>query len=168
MNVAHVSHHYYANNGLRTLPRCDLEAVLRRAWNDRNPARSGAGDIKVDLMERIYLGCAPRYLATGRSPLPCRALRASVFVDAGLEVYPCTIFDRPVGRLPESGFALSRLRAGDDWKEARAAIDAGACPGRWTPCEAYTAVLGNILRPGLARIAAAVLGKTFRNGKDPT
>jgi len=166
VNVAHVSDHYYANSRLQPLPRRDLEAVLGKARAARKPARSGRGDSWIDLLERIYLGCAPRYLASGRSPLPCRALRASVFVDAGLDVYPCTIFNRPVGSLVEAGFALDRLRAGADWRKARAAIDGGACPGCWTPCEAYPAVLGNLLRPGIATIIRAALARTIPNGRE--
>jgi MoaA/NifB/PqqE/SkfB family radical SAM enzyme len=175
VNLAHTSNHYYANSSLKTLPREHLEDALLTARNGRHArngrrvrsgdgaTRPGRGSSCVDLMEKIYLGLASVFLASGRTPLPCKALRASVFVDAGLTVYPCTVFGRNLGSLRDSDFRIDALRASPQWSRARAEIDAGGCPGCWTPCEAYTAVLGNILRPGIARIVRAAAGNG-RNG----
>ena len=41
----------------------------------------------------------PEFLETGRSPLPCKALRAGVFVNAQGEVHPCTVYGRPLGNV---------------------------------------------------------------------
>jgi Fe-coproporphyrin III synthase len=170
LNIAHTAGHYYRNESLPALPPQDAARTINRALKSRNPKcshydrvgkRAFSRSRAVDLVERIYLGGAIRYLKTGRPPLPCKALAGSVFIDAGLNVYPCTIFDRPVGNLRNSDYSLETLRMGKDWRDARRAIAAGRCPGCWTPCEACPAITGNALSPrGLVTIL-----KTLAEGR---
>ena len=49
------------------------------------------------------------YLTTGRTPMPCHALRASCFIDPWGVVYPCISYSRPIGRLRETGMRLDPI-----------------------------------------------------------
>ena len=74
------------------------------------------------------------------------ALASSVFVDARWNVYPCSMYDAPLGNLRDAGFDLAPI-----WESERAVtlqreIAERRCPNCWTPCEAYQTILGNLLR----------------------
>jgi MoaA/NifB/PqqE/SkfB family radical SAM enzyme len=143
-NLGMESGHYYRNLGSGTrAPAGALAAVERHR-------RGGLGP--VALLERAYQRRVGRYLATGRSPVPCSALRASVFVDSKGVVYPCSIYDRPLGSLRENGYDLGRVLSAGEARAARADVVADRCPGCWTPCDAYpsllTALASRRERPG--------------------
>ncbi len=132
-NLGMESGHYYKNLGSGTrAPAEALAAVERYRRKGLSP---------VSLLERAYQRRVGRYLATGRSPVPCSALRASVFVDSKGIVYPCSIYDRPLGSLRENGFDLGRVVRGAEARSAREAVVADKCPGCWTPCDAYPSLL---------------------------
>jgi len=191
LNVAHHSEHYYRNtadagSGADESALRAFAPILHQAWAARSPFRTdkhagpppepGLGSfsgtpkpaersllqrLSLNSMERVYLGNTLEYLATGRSPLPCQALRASVFVDARMTLYPCTIFSRPIADLRQDGYSLANLRIDKRWRDTRRLITCEQCPGCWTPCEAYSAVLGSLLRPR----AVKVLGRLLSDGR---
>jgi len=134
MNVYTESGHYYANlqAGMR---RPDaLDGVIRRAVE----AREGSWR-PTDLIEAAYLRLVPEYLATGRSPLPCKALRAGVFIDAQGDVHPCTVYGRKLGNVLET--PLYEILDGAEAADARDVIGRDACPGCWSPCEANPTIV---------------------------
>jgi MoaA/NifB/PqqE/SkfB family radical SAM enzyme len=138
-NLGMESGHYYRNlgSGMRA-PREALAAVERHRRRGLNP---------VSLLERAYQKRVRKYLETGRSPVPCSALRASVFVDSKGIVYPCSIYDRPLGSLRENGYDLGRVLRGAEALSAREAVVADRCPGCWTPCDAYPSLLTALAAP---------------------
>lgn len=151
LNLAHTSSHYYSNRddeNLRPPPGAVIPLLARYG----RAARQHPG--AVGFLEGTYRAGAVRYLAYGTPPLPCRAARASLFVDAGWQAWPCTVFDRPLGDLRAHGFRVSALKASGALASAVRAIERGACPGCWTPCEAFTSILCSLLRPGLFRLLA--------------
>jgi radical SAM protein with 4Fe4S-binding SPASM domain len=97
------------------------------------------------LLERAFLGHLETYLETGRTPMPCHALRASCFIDPWGVVYPCISYSRPVGRLRETGMRLAPIWEGADAAGTQREIWQGQCPQCWTACEAYQSILGNTL-----------------------
>jgi MoaA/NifB/PqqE/SkfB family radical SAM enzyme len=151
VNLAHSSRHYYGNPKLQPLPSEIPAALLNQLIRSRRFGFSG-----IHILERLYLKGARRYLRTGRSPLPCQACAASVFIDGNWSVFPCTVFSKPLGDLRSLNYDLSRLASTRIFTETRADIAAGACPGCWTPCEAYTAILGMALKPPLLRLALSL------------
>lgn len=140
VNLAQVSSHYYGNDGMeRTTAAAvaDLAEFVRRRGRRASP---------VAWLERAYQQRVPEFAATGRTSVPCAALSASVFVDARWNVYPCSMWDAPLGNLRESGFDLAPI-----WDSPRAAslqrdAETGRCPNCWTPCEAYQSILSNLVR----------------------
>ncbi len=140
VNVAQESAHYYQNAGVGRAPPAalaDLAAFMEKRGSPTHP---------VAVLERRYQRLAPMFLETGRTPLPCKALASSVFVDARWNVYPCSMYDAPLGNLRENDFDLDAV-----WNDAKTSslqrdIAERKCPNCWTPCEAYQTILGNLLR----------------------
>ncbi len=141
VNLAQESAHYYGNEGLGRGGAdllADIEEFQRRRGTPLHP---------VALLERLYQKRLRGFVETGRTPVPCRALSSSIYVDPTWRVYPCTMWDAPLGNLRESEFDLAPL-----WRSAaadarRREIAEGRCPHCWTPCEAYPSILAQILRP---------------------
>lgn len=137
LNVATWSGHYYDNldAGLRkpARPHEAIRRVLRRRRARWSP---------TDWLEATYLSLVPQHVRTGRSPLPCRSLYTSVFVAPTGTVQPCTVFDRPLGdafRRP-----LTEILATPEAEAARQEVLHDACPGCWSPCEAYQTILSRL------------------------
>ena len=61
------------------------------------------------LLEHAYLEHLDEFLPTGRTPMPCHALRASCFIDPWGVVYPCITYSRPIGRLRDTGMRLEPI-----------------------------------------------------------
>jgi MoaA/NifB/PqqE/SkfB family radical SAM enzyme len=143
LNVYTVSGHYYANEGAPLRPPADVEEAIGKALR----AREGSWN-PVDLLESAYLRRIPEHLRTGRSPLPCKSLRAGVFVGAEGDVYPCTVYGRRLGNVLER--PLYEILDGEEARAAREVIAKDRCPGCWSPCEAHPTILasapGSLLR----------------------
>ena len=138
-NVYTESGHYYENlEGALEAPDT-LASVLQKAVAVRSQSWH-----PTDLIESTYLRLLPEFLRTGRSPLPCKALRAGVFVDVNGDVHPCTVYGRPLGNLRLQ--SLYEILDGDEARDARAVVEKDACPGCWSPCEANPTIVA--LAPG--------------------
>src|SRR5688500_2563574 len=96
-------------------------------------------------LENAYLRNLDRFLATGRTPMPCHALRASCFIDPWGVVYPCISYSRPIGRLRDTGMRLEPLWNAADTARLQGEIWKGDWPQCWTAGEAYQSMLGNAL-----------------------
>jgi len=141
LNLAHHSAHAYRNLG-SVLPPVPTALAVVDALAAARPRRLDP----LEFLERRYWRYARPYLLGGRLPPRCGALRASVFLAADMQVYPCSIWERPLGHFADVGFRLRALGEFDDARAARA--DAGrACPGCWTPCEALPSLVAGAGRP---------------------
>ena len=141
VNLAQESAHYYQNTGMAPAEEGvlrDMEEFQRRRGSSLHP---------VHLLERMYQRRLRSFVGTGRSPVPCRALRSSIYVGPTWDVFPCTMWDSPLGNLRSTGFDLRPFWEGEAAKARRAEIDRGACPHCWTPCEAYPSLLAQVLKP---------------------
>ena len=142
LNVAQRSGHYYGNAEADAVvpDPMSARAEMKKYQSLRGPARSPS-----QLLESAYLRNLDEFLLTGRTPMPCHALRASCFIDPWGVVYPCITYSKPMGRLRETGMRLDPI-----WNDPRTAqvqgdIWKGQCPQCWTACEAYQSILGNSL-----------------------
>jgi radical SAM protein with 4Fe4S-binding SPASM domain len=142
LNVAQVSSHYYENSSVAGMAP-SREQVERELATYRG--LQGRPRAAKHLLERAFLGYLERYLRTGRTPMPCHALRASCFVDPWGVVYPCISYSRPIGRLRETGMRLAPIWEDAQTRQVQREIWQGDCPQCWTACEAYQSILGNAL-----------------------
>lgn len=140
VNLAQISAHYYGNAAMDPTTADalgDLEEFVRRRGSGLHP---------VAWLERQYQERVRSFLETGRTPVPCKALASSVFVDARWNVYPCSMWDAPLGNLRDHGFDLAPLWSSGRTASLQREIESGRCPNCWTPCEAYQTILGNLAR----------------------
>ncbi|MBU7032479.1 MAG: radical SAM protein [Theionarchaea archaeon] len=92
-----------------------------------------------NLIPHIYTRLLKKYLTGNLSSLRCVSGRSSFFLDPYGILYPCITMDTPFGNLKES--PLSTLLQTQRSKSIVKKIREGKCPGCWTPCEAYQAIL---------------------------
>jgi MoaA/NifB/PqqE/SkfB family radical SAM enzyme len=145
VNIVHESQLHLRNLELGLRRAVDPGALARSAEAYRRLRGFGLGP--VDYLESAYLRRVRRFLETGRTPMRCHALRSSCFVDSWGTVFPCTIYERPLGSLREVDFDLGRIWSSSGTAEVQREIWDYRCPQCWTPCEAYQSILGNALRP---------------------
>lgn len=141
LNLAHQSSHYYRNDDDVRPPVAPALRLIDTVQRLR-----GLPLTPLDWMERRYWQIARRHLEQGDPDVRCGALRASVFVGADLSVHPCSIFDRKLGNLADVGYALRRIPELPGARAALGAVETGACPRCWSPCEAFPTLLLNLGR----------------------
>jgi MoaA/NifB/PqqE/SkfB family radical SAM enzyme len=144
VNLAHVSPHYYGNaDGGDTQPDTsggEIASALRDIMKKRGWRAS-----PFKMVERRFQKLALRYLATGKCPRDCAALMASCFLGEEGTVYPCSIWDKPLGNIRDTEYSLQPLVKSDEAARLRKVLLAKRCPNCWTPCEAYPTLAANLL-----------------------
>ncbi len=154
LNVAQKSGHYYAN--------AELDAFVPDAMTARTEMANyrrlrGSPISPRQFLEDTYLKHLDEFLQTGRTPMPCHALRASCFIDPWGVVYPCITYSRPLGSLRDTGMRLDPIWNAPETVGCQAEIWKGDCPQCWTACEAYQSILGNVLAGRRHRPAARAM-----------
>jgi MoaA/NifB/PqqE/SkfB family radical SAM enzyme len=152
VNIPHISEHYYNNasgdRGAitgRDLTETEYRRKLLQAL-DRYMKGRGRPLLKpFDWVEFLYQQKAKEYLATGATPLDCSALMSSCYLSENGTVYPCLIWDEPLGNIRETGYSLEPILRSPQAAELRRKILAKNCPNCWTPCEAYPTLAANLL-----------------------
>ncbi len=160
VNFVHRSPHHFDNTERVSPPDPErLRAAIRRLLARRGPPRA-----PTHLLEHLYLALVPVHLRSGQSPVPCSSLTGNAYVAPEGTVYPCTIWDAPIGNLRRVDYDLKRLWALPEAKRLRAEVAAQRCPGCWTPCEAYPSILAHLPRTTRALVTAQRSGAT---GSEP-
>ncbi|MFH0946122.1 MAG: radical SAM protein [Planctomycetota bacterium] len=144
-NLAHHSPHAYAN-GPEVIPESGKALSLLAGEVLRRKAGCGP----LPLLEAAYWKLSHRFLATGRSPIPCGALAASAFVSPDLYLFPCVSWDHPLLDLRTVDYSLEAGLRHAEAIRARQRARAGECPVCWTPCEAFPTMLSGMARVGVA------------------
>jgi MoaA/NifB/PqqE/SkfB family radical SAM enzyme len=178
LNIPHFSQHYYGNVASKGTDgfggkahREEIAAALRLASlgarrtgklplsgdpqtpTARAPAPQGTLIPAVmRTIERVYRAEAKRYLSQGQTSVVCSALRSTVYLSEKGDVYPCTIWNKPLGNVRNTGYALMPLVEAARRTGVRKAIVERRCPNCWTPCEAYPSILASPLRSAFAAV----------------
>jgi len=142
VNFAQTSEHYYGNDGdTVTAPRDAAQRELR--WYR---AQRAGGRGPADWVESTFLRELDAFLQSGRTPMRCHSLRSSCFIDPWGTVFPCISYNRPLGRLRDTGMRLAPIWDAASTRTVQQEIWNGDCPQCWTACEAYHSILGNVIR----------------------
>jgi MoaA/NifB/PqqE/SkfB family radical SAM enzyme len=156
VNPMQRSPHFFGNADQAVPGRDQALAWLTEVERLRGPVRD-----PFALVERLYLRTLRWSLRRGgRAPVPCQALRASVFVGPTGTVHPCHI--RPagagagaaaaaagLGNVRDHGGDLAALLRAPAARAERARLARHGCDGCWTPCEAYHAIVAAPLATAL-------------------
>ncbi|MBF0418505.1 MAG: radical SAM protein, partial [Magnetococcales bacterium] len=145
LNIAHQSAHYYDNATTRLLTPERATACVNEITSVLDAKKSRRFIDPVAFLECRYLHHARAFLHGQTHPITCRALDASLFLAADGTVYPCSIWDRPLGNLRDHDGDLSALLATTTTNALRTEIRSARCPGCWTPCDAYPTLLNHLL-----------------------
>jgi radical SAM protein with 4Fe4S-binding SPASM domain len=153
-NAMQISGHFYGNAACGD-QRVDMRASIVAHVRARGVPRS-----LVDAMESAYLVNLAAVTGGEPSRIPCQALRSTMFLSPEGDVYPCHLYDRPLGNVRERDvLAIWRDAA---TLAARRDIEALACGGCFSACEAYPAIAGAPLaaiRETTRRTFAIALGE---------
>lgn len=134
-NWLQISKHFFDNADLAALPALDSRDLVRRHLRRRGLPRN-----LVEIMELVFLTNLEFYRRGEPSGVVCQALRSAAFLSPEGTLYPCHVYDRPLG-------SVLTQPVGELWQsapvlQARREIEALACGGCFTPCEAYPALAG--------------------------
>lgn len=140
-NIAHKSLHYYQNPNVDLGLGGEIGEELKKFNQKKKFVFSG-----VYFLERVYQKLIPCYLKTKKTPIPCQALSASIFIDPLGNIYPCGMWDKKLGSLKDYNFNLKKLWQEKKIKKIVGLIKNKKCPNCWTPCEAYQSILGSLLQ----------------------
>lgn len=153
LNWLQRSQHFFGNAGVQTPHAVAPDDAIRDHLRRRGIPRS-----LVELMEAVYLVNLDAHRSGDAVGVTCQSLRSTVFVSPEGDVYPCHVYDRPLGNVRERSFA--EIWDSTATHAARRDIQALACGGCFTACEAYPALAGSPLRtaavtlPRIARMVA--------------
>lgn len=143
INFYHESDIYFNNKGDIKINRNYTKALKEKI---KNFLKNRRGLNPISFLEVVYLKNIEKYLDSAISPLPCKALSSSCFIDPQGNVYPCTIFNKKLGNLRQANYDLKEIWNSEKSAQVRKLIKENKCPGCWTPCEAYQTILGNLLK----------------------
>ncbi len=145
-NIAHHSSHYYGNTAKvasNTQVAQKTIAALKKFDADRPLFWWLSPQQWLDAQYRSY---ATEYYRTRKTPLPCKSLQSSIFLDAYGNCYPCAMWAKKLFNVKDIGYLLTHYWNSSNAMQVRADIAAKKCSNCWTPCEAYQTILGNIPR----------------------
>ncbi|MBS3151259.1 radical SAM protein [Candidatus Woesearchaeota archaeon] len=138
MNISNSSDHYYGIK-MRQLTTAEVVSEVNRFIQKRGIPRT-----PVQILEYRYLSKIEEFLKTRRTPVTCKALSSSCFLDPKGDVYPCNSFSKVMGNIRNYDYDLRKIWNLPSTQETREGITKGKCPHCWTPCEAYQSLLGNL------------------------
>jgi MoaA/NifB/PqqE/SkfB family radical SAM enzyme len=139
-NIFHNSSHYYANAQTDAFPEVGFEGLKK--YFDLGLK---GGFIK-NLLTRLYIKGLRQYCSGERFPVRCQALNSTCFISPDGSIYPCGLYDRRIGNLKDYNYDLMKLWISKESVEARKEIVNMKCQGCWSPCEAYPAILGRLIK----------------------
>ncbi|MBY0516422.1 MAG: radical SAM protein [Bacteriovoracaceae bacterium] len=141
LNVPHQSAHYYQNEEMKIDAPDEILSSVEKFYSDHKRETS-----LLSFVEKNYQNHAKEYLLNKKSPLPCSAVMSSVYISEKGEIYPCTIWDKPLGNIRDHEYDVRAILFNDRAKKARSDAQNLKCPQCWTPCEAFPSILANIPR----------------------
>lgn len=142
MNIAHTSDHYYANSDFNIGVKNNKDEFVGEIEVFRKKKKKVFD--AINNLENKYLRNAKKYIETGLTPLDCKSLSSSVFLDAYGNIYPCSIWNSKIGNIRDYDYDLLKLLEIDSVNKLREEIKKKNCPNCWTPCEAYQSILGDL------------------------
>lgn len=134
-NWLQVSQHFFANGELGALPPLPTRDLVRHHVRRRGLPRN-----LVEIMELVFLINLEFYRRGEPAGVVCQALRSAAFISPEGHLYPCHVYDRPLGNVINE--PVADLWRSTDVMRARSDVERLACGGCFTPCEAYPALAG--------------------------
>jgi MoaA/NifB/PqqE/SkfB family radical SAM enzyme len=140
VNLSQLSNNYYHNDDLQIkvqneIAIRELKEIIANRHFDIDP---------MQLVQRAFMKGLVKFASTGKAPIKCRSLEASLFMDSWGNIYPSIMWDKKIANIREIGYDLGKIWNSDDAKQIRQMVAEGKDPQQWTSCEAYQALTGKI------------------------
>ena len=141
VNVVQKSDFYYDNSDAEEL---DGEAVLGEI--EKILRMDGDALSLNNFLRRSYLKLYGRYRKLNKCPVRCRALSSTLFIDPRGDLYPCAVYKRKLTNVKDMNGDLAALWKGDAARLIAKECSNEMCPSCWSPCDAYSAIAGSLLK----------------------
>ena len=141
INAGQVSGVYYKNESMELMGERETMAKELGAVIRKRKFELGA----MPIIEMAFMRNLVKYIKTGKTPVRGKSLDASLFLDSYGNVYPSIMWGTRIGNIRETGYDLAPLWNNADSEEVRKLIREGKEPSAWTSCEAYQALVGNVI-----------------------
>jgi MoaA/NifB/PqqE/SkfB family radical SAM enzyme len=150
LNIPHFSQHYYGNKEPKSCQKIEhaeiAEALQVTSKKQSDTAKTHKTPLAMQLFEKIYRNEALQYLNQGNTNINCAALLTTTYLSEKGEVYPCTIWNKPLGNIRNTNYQLLPIIKNAQQQGIRKEIIEKKCPQCWTPCEAYPAIINSPLK----------------------
>ncbi|MFC1620739.1 radical SAM protein [Candidatus Omnitrophota bacterium] len=103
-----------------------------------------------NFLRRTYLKLYLKYIKTKRSALKCRALSSTCVLDPYGDIFPCSVYDKKLLNIKDLREDFSDIWNSDYIKAVSLRCSNGMCPSCWTPCDAYNAIAGSLVKACLS------------------
>ncbi|MFI5412381.1 MAG: radical SAM/SPASM domain-containing protein [Candidatus Micrarchaeales archaeon] len=140
VNIAHSSTNYYQNPEMQDLKPSKVYPEEVKQIIKAREFEVGV----IHTIEDIYLKKSIEYYNTGKTPMDCKSLNASIFLDPYGFLYPCTMWYRKLANIRDVNYDIRNVWETEEAKSQRKDIKEKKCPNCWTPCEAHQTIVGNI------------------------
>lgn len=141
VNLPHVAAHFYGNH--QTPPAAN-QGMIKVV--EEFSQRRGLPISPFALLERAYHRRVRPYLETGKHPQDCSSLYASCFLAQDGTIFPCSIWDAPLGNIRDHAYSMVPILESDLAAKRRTQLLAKDCPNCWTPCDAYPTIFANLFK----------------------
>ncbi|MCY4643737.1 MAG: radical SAM protein [Bacteriovoracales bacterium] len=147
-NIGQTSQHYYENSQEQE----DISPNMKMYRNIKKFKRSSfTMPTPFNVIDKIYRLLSFDFLQTGKTPIPCHSLKDSIYLSEKGFVYPCSMWNFPIGNIRDYNYNLKNILNLSKTKKALELIEKGKCSHCWTPCEAYQSIIGNFT--GVLKVA---------------
>jgi radical SAM protein with 4Fe4S-binding SPASM domain len=141
INLPHRSMHFYGNLSAESKSDCDLSEGFNLDFKVPWSFDS------IQFLEHEYQKRIPQYLKTGKTPIPCTAVKSSLYISEKGEVFPCTIWNRSLGNIRNTDYSISKIFEKKAMiKDTVHQILNKKCPNCWSPCQASHSILDQALK----------------------
>ncbi len=97
-----------------------------------------------NFLRRTYLKLYPRYMNTKKSPLKCKALFSTLFLDPYGNLFPCVIYNKKLVNVRDIKREFSFFWIGSEAKRLSYECSNNICPGCWSPCDAFSSIIDSL------------------------
>lgn len=140
VNLAQLSDNYYKNSGESIL--ADRKVALDELSYAFSNMRKGS---VMSRIEYVFVKGLIEFVKSGKAPMKCRSLDASLFMDSSGNLYPSIMWNKRIANVREIDYDLGMVWHGEQVNSLREQIRRGEDPAHWTSCEAYQSIMGNAL-----------------------
>lgn len=141
INIFQKSSIYYENQNMQDFDSSKLLNEIKKILNMDKDAFS-----VNNFLRRKYLSLYPKYLQTKKYPLKCQALSSTCFLDPYGNLFPCLVYNKKLLNVKEMQKELGLSWNEDYAKNLSFECSNNMCPSCWSPCDAYSAIGGSLIK----------------------